>query len=426
MRDRRNLSSGEHSKYFISRYELAWAMALAGTGLGAGVLYLPFAIGTGGFLPIVFLTLFCVPLVFFSHRNLSRVCLSPAIPDADMHSTIKHVFPKRYSSLFIAICFLSVFPTLLIYAIGITNITNSFINHQLQLHAPSNSVVSVILIVCLVIVIAGGERWLLRVASAMVTPLTIIMSCLAVYLIPYWQWDLLIYIPSGERFWSVILLGLPVMTFSFYHAPMCAVMARAYREHDGSFEDHSRSIHTIHCLSTALLFIVILFFVVSCLLCLSREELLAAQHSNLPILSVLANTLDYSWFSLSAPVIAFLSIATSFFGFFLGTVELINGILSGVMNRVLKTQSVTPSSVRRVSILLAATGCWIAAISNWNILEVIAGLVAPMMAIVVFFIPLYAIYRLPEFEAIRNKAQDIYVLAGGLIVVTGFVVSLFV
>lgn len=410
----------------LTKYELAWVMALAGTGLGAGVLYLPFAIGAGGILPIVILTAFCIPLVFFSHRNLSRVCLSPEMPGADMHSVIRHIFAERYSSLFLLICFLSVFPTLLIYAIGITNITSSFISHQLQLAVPDKALISAVLILLLVSVLVGGERWLLSVASAMVLPLTIIMLCLAIYLIPHWQAEYLFYLPGKSDFGKVLLFGLPVITFSFYHAPMCAVMARQYREHSGSLENHCRSVDAVHLLSTALLFVVILFFVVSCLLCLPKGELLAMQHSNLPILSVLANRSGSSWFFFVAPLIAFLSIATSFFGFFLGTVELINGILSHAINRMAGWRAATPASVHRISIVIAALSCWLAAISDWDILQVIAGLVAPMMAIVVFFIPLFAIYRFKTLSSMRNTTQDSYVFVGGFVVITGFIISFIV
>ena len=204
------------------------------------------------------------------------------MPGADMHSVIRHIFSKRYSSLFLLICFLSVFPTLLIYAIGITNITSSFISHQLQLVAPDNVLISAVLIFLLVGILVGGEKWLLNAASAMVLPLTVIMLCLTVYLIPHWQVDYLFYLPSKHELGKVLLFGLSVITLSFYHAPMCAVMARQYREYAGSLKNHCRSTDTVHLLSTALLFVVILFFVISCLLCLPKDDLLAMQHSNLP------------------------------------------------------------------------------------------------------------------------------------------------
>ena len=211
-------------------YEAAWVMALAGTGLGAGVLYLPFAIGAGGFIPLIALTLFSIPLVYLSHRNLSRACLAPELPAADIHSLIAHTFPPFITQALLIVTFLSVFPTLLIYSIGITNVTGSFIGNQLQWPVPDASLIAVVLITLLITVVVGGEKWLLRVASGMVTPLAVIMLCLAIYLVPYWQLDNLIYVPKQVEIWKVILFGLPVITFSFYHAPMCSIMARGYRE----------------------------------------------------------------------------------------------------------------------------------------------------------------------------------------------------
>ena len=423
--DNKNITNtGSTTDPCMTRYEIAWVMALTGTGLGAGVLYLPFAIGAAGFLPVVILTAFCIPLIFLSHRNLSRVCLAPSFPGGDMHSVVKSAFPQSVSYFLLVVCFFSVFPTLLIYAIGVTNITGSFIEHQLLMPVPDKGLMGVVLITLLVAVLAGGEKWLLRVVSGMVMPLTLIMLCLAVYLVPYWKADFLFYSAERNEFWKVLFLGLPVMTFSFYHAPMCSIMARGYRDKKNSFIRNYSITDRVHLVSTVLLFAVIVFFVVSCLMCLSQEDLVSNQGANLPILSVLANQSGNPWFSIIAPVIAFLSISTSFFGFFLGTVELINRLLVWVVRVLLKREGVTPGSVHRVSIVFAAVGCWVAAVGNWDILNAIAGLVAPMMAIVVFFIPLVAIYRVPELSILKNPRSDVYVLICGVTVVFSFLISL--
>ncbi len=268
----------------------------------------------------------------------------------------------------------------------------------------------------------------MRIASGMVTPLTVIMLCLAIYLIPYWQLKNIFYTPNQVEIWKVILFGLPVITFSFYHAPMCSIMARGYRERQQScndrFETSCTKTDKVHLISTLFLFVVIVFFVVSCLMCLTQEEVVASQHANLPILSVLANKSGNPWFSFVAPIIAFLSISTSFFGFFLGSVELINVLLAKSAEIITGYKSVTPAAVHRISIVLAFIGCWIAALSNWSIIEAIAGLVAPMMAIVVFLIPVVAIYRLPGLKSFRNTVFDVYVLVSGAVVVFSFLLSL--
>ncbi len=142
----------------LTLYDAAWVMTLSGTGLGAGVLYLPFAIGAGGFIPIVILTLFSIPLVYLSHRNLSRACLAPELTDSDIHTLIEKTFPSYISRILLAVTFFSVFPTLLIYAIGITNITGSFIGNQLHLTVPDTGLMSVVLISLLVAVLTGGRN----------------------------------------------------------------------------------------------------------------------------------------------------------------------------------------------------------------------------------------------------------------------------
>lgn len=64
-----------------------------------------------------------------------------------------------------------------------------------------------------------------------------------------------------------------------------------------------------------------MFFVFSCVLTLTPEELAQAKVQNISILSYLANKFDNPIISYFGPLVAFLAIGSSFFGHYLGARE---------------------------------------------------------------------------------------------------------
>ncbi len=53
-----------------------WMLALFGTAIGAGVLFLPINAGLGGIWPLILMTIIIGPMTFLAHRGLTRLCLS--------------------------------------------------------------------------------------------------------------------------------------------------------------------------------------------------------------------------------------------------------------------------------------------------------------------------------------------------------------
>ena len=63
---------------------MRWVITLFGTGVGAGILFLPINAGLGGIWPLLIVTILIGPMTYLSHRALSRfVCASPD-PGADI------------------------------------------------------------------------------------------------------------------------------------------------------------------------------------------------------------------------------------------------------------------------------------------------------------------------------------------------------
>ncbi|MGI9275292.1 MAG: amino acid permease [Endozoicomonas sp.] len=407
-----------------SQKDTGWMFSHVGTGIGAGLLYLPISAGGGGIWPLLLMFLVSAPMVFLTHRGLTRFCLSASRPDSDINQTVHEHFGRRAASLLMVICFFSMFPVLLLYTIGITNVSISYVSNQLNWAEPSRPLITFLLVSAMVAMFCGNEKRLLRLITGLVFPLAVILLGISIYLIPRWQIAFILQPVSVEHCLETFILALPVLVFSFYHAPVCSAFARSYLSDYQEIHTCIAKTDRIHFVSSMLLLSVTLFFVLSCVMTMTPTQLQLARQDNLPILSVLANQTNNTFFSTLAPLIAFTAILTSFYGFFLGVVEVMNGLLSQGLRKFRPGHVYSASHVRRISLMGLAVSCWIAGVGDWSVLAMMEAVVAPMMAVVLFFLPVMAVYRIDCLKRYRRRKADAFVVVVGLIVVTGFLWSL--
>ena len=403
--------------------DTGWMFSHVGTGIGAGLLYLPINAGIGGFWPLLLMALISGPMVYLTHRTLTRFCLASRHPGNDFSAHVEDTFGSSVSKWLMLVCFLSMFPVLLLYTIGISNVTVSFLVNQLNWAEPSRSLIVLLLVVAMAVAFLGTEQRLLSLFRRMVFPLTIVLLGIAVYLIPQWRMDYLMQPVSLQKGTETFLLALPVLVFSFYHAPVCSAFARSYRQENPDLHACIRKTDSIHMRSALILLTITLFFVFSCVMALTPEQLAQAKAENLPTLSVLANQPGNRFFSTITPLIAFVAIMTSFFGFFLGVIELMNGLLSQGFQSFRPGKVVSAGHVHRVSLFIVALSCWVAGVGNWSILGIMEAVVAPMMAIILFFLPIAGLYRVKQLQQYRKPFWDLFALGVGTLVIVGFVIS---
>ncbi|BCZ17240.1 hypothetical protein NHP190003_05220 [Helicobacter sp. NHP19-003] len=162
----------------------------------------------------------------------------------------------------------------------------------------------------------------------------------------------------------------------------------------------------------------ILMFVVS-----FGEEVVVkgAKEQNLPILSYLANHFkDMKTFALVAPVIAFVAMGKSFFGHYLGAREGLNRILFYATK-----QKISPSNANKTTALLTFLVAWCVAYKNPSVLEIIENIGGPILAIILYLMPLYAIYKFPQLHKYKNLWQNLFILCFGLITISTAIYKLF-
>lgn len=380
-----------------------WILSLYGTAIGAGTLFLPIEAGIGGMWPLIVMLLLAFPLTFFSHRALCRFVFSGAADDRDITDVVESYFGRKAGNLLTLLYFLSIYPILLMYSVAITNTVESFLKNQIHLQPlPHRSLLAFVIIFCLMVVIRFGQHAIIRVMSLLVYPFIVVLLLISLYLIPHWNWTIFqsVHVArSSQPMWMTLWLIVPVMVFSFNHSPIISSFAMNQKRRYGANTDrHCTSILGI---SHALMVLTVMFFVISCVLSLSPADLREAKQQNISILSYLANHYNTSIIAMIAPWIAFIAIAKSFFGHYLG----VNEGLQGIYRRLLHKRK-QPQAEQWMVELAVIVSCWLCATWNPNILKMIETLCGPLIAVILFLMPMYAYRRIKALQPYRNAFGD--------------------
>lgn len=403
--------------------DTGWMLNLFGTAIGAGVLYLPITAGAGGIWPLIIMAILSGPMVWLAHRNLVRFCLSSSNPGGNITSTVREHFGERTGHLLTLAYFLSVYPILLLYAIAITNVVISYIEYPLQMVPPDRSVLSLGLVSLLMLAMHTSEIWMLRAVKLMVYPLVFTLIAVSFYLIPQWNGAVFDQPVNIKNLLLTLFIATPLLVFSFNHSPACSAFAHAYQGSLGNSSICYKKTDQVLKRNVLLLLVVILFFVFSCVLSLTPQELFQAREENLPVLSVLAYRSNNMAFSIIAPIIAFLAIASSFFGVYLGALEGLQGFITQQWVRRKIQRPLPHGAVHRGSVLFILLTCWTAGYANWDIIGMVEMLVVPVLATILYLMPIYAFYRVRSLKLFRNPLLDMIIFLVGLIAITGFLVG---
>ena len=318
--------------------------------------------------------------------------------------------------------FAAIYPIVLIYGVGITNTFDSLIVNQLGLPQVPRWLLSFVLIALMMGVMVAGQRIMIIVTEWLVYPLILILAGITVYLIPSWKFDasMLQLPPVGDLAMSVWMV-IPVLVFAFNHSPAISQFSLAQKEHYGALATEKAS--QILRRTTVILVIFAMGFVWSSVLSLGSTGLAEARAANLPVLSYVANVSGNPMISYLGPAVAIAAIVSSLFGHYLGAAEGLAGIVRGFYDH-----DGTRVSDRRlhgaIAVFMFLT-TWLAAIANPSILALIESLAGPVIAMVLFLMPMYAIHKVPALAPYRGKASNVFVTLAGLVAVGGILLSFF-
>lgn len=405
-----------------------WMLGLYGTAIGAGVLFLPINAGVGGLIPLIIMAILAFPMTFFAHRGLTRFVLSGKNPGEDITEVVEEHFGVGAGKIITLLYFFAIYPILLVYSVAITNTVESFIIHQLHLTAPPRAILSLILIVGMMTIVRFGEQMIVKAMSILVFPFVAVLMLLALYLIPNWSsaiFDTVSFNGAGtgtsHSLIMTLWLAIPVMVFSFNHSPIISSFAVAKREEYG--EGAEKKCSKILAFAHIMMVLTVMFFVFSCVLSLSPANLAEAKAQNISILSYLANHFNAPVIAWMAPIIAIVAITKSFLGHYLGAREGFNGLVIKSLRS--RGRKIELSRLNKITALFMLVTTWIVATLNPSILGMIETLGGPIIAMILFLMPMYAIHKVPAMRKYSGHISNAFVALIGLIAISAIFFSLF-
>lgn len=400
--------------------DTTWMLSLFGTAVGAGILFLPINAGMGGFWPLVMMALLIGPMTYLAHRGLSRFVCSSSIAGSDITQVVEEHFGKGAGKAITVLYFFAIYPIVLIYGVGITNVVDSFMVNQLGMASLPRWLLSGVLILGMMSVMVAGEKIMLKVTQFLVYPLVAILAFMSLYLMPNWNLAAVSEVPAAGDFLGTIWLTIPVLIFAFNHSPAISQFAVSLKRDHGA--NASRKADIILRNTAMMLVGFVMLFVFSCVLSLSPAQLAEAKSQNLPILSYLANVFDSGFVSYFGPFIAFVAIVSSFFGHYMGASEGMSGIIKKQLEG--KGKPVNEAKLNRFILGFMFLTIWAVAVINPSILGMIEALGGPIIAAILYLMPMYAVYRVPALKAYRGRISNVFVIIAGLLSMTAILYGL--
>ncbi|AZE46721.1 Serine transporter [Pseudomonas chlororaphis] len=403
-----------------SKHDTTWMLGLYGTAIGAGTLFLPINAGVGGFWPLIVLALLAFPMTFFAHRGLTRFVLSGR--SGDITEVVEEHFGIGAGKLITLLYFFAIFPILLVYSVALTNTLGSFMEHQLHMTPPPRAILSLVLILGLMAIVRCGQGVIVRAMSVLVYPFVAALLLLALSLIPNWNGAFFASANDGMSiplFLKTLWLAIPVMVFSFNHSPIISAFAVDQKRHYGAQAEGKSS--GILAVAHGMMVLTVMFFCFSCVLALSPADLAAAKAQNISILSYLANHFQTPVIAYAAPLIALVAITKSFLGHYIGASEGFQGLI--VKSLRSRGRSLSSCWLERCTALFMVLTCWAVATFNPSILGMIETLGGPVIACLLFLMPMYAIRRVPSLRQYSGQLSNLFVVLIGLIALSAIIYS---
>lgn len=408
----------------LTTQDITWTLGLYGTAIGAGTLFLPINAGIGGFWPLVIMACIAFPLTYFSHQGLTRFVLSGSSRQGDITEVVEEHFGATAGKFITLLYFFAIYPILLVYSVAVTNTVSSFMTHQLHMTPPPRTILAGILVLILMVIARCNKDIVVKTMSVLVFPFVFTLMGLALYLIPHWNDAILQqsvhFDIKDNHFWKTLWLAIPVMIFSFNHSPIISSFAVAQKNTYGNDAEAKSS--RILRLSHLMMVLTVMFFVFSCVLSLTPTDLIAAKQQNISILSYLANHFDHPLFAYIAPIIALIAISKSFFGHYLGASEGFNGLIIKTLRN--HEKNIPIKKLDNITAIIIGISAWIVATLNPSILGMIETLGGPVIAILLFLMPMYAIHKIPAMKRYANKLSNVFVVMIGCIAISAIFYTL--
>lgn len=402
-----------------SGFSMRWAITLFGTAIGAGILFLPLNAGAFGFWPLVFATVFIFPLVYFSHRTYARIVSGAPTKDhgKDVLQLVHHYMGSKAGIFIGSLYWLTVFPTVLIYGVSITNAVDSFIVNQLDGPEIDRWILASVSVFIMTIAFAFGRKPMLWLANALVYPLIIALAAVSIYLIPRWDFQSFFNYEYEDGAWGIvkgIFLVLPVLVFSFSHMAALSQFSLDMQKEYGAKTE--KVVSRTEWYTAMMLVVFTMFFVWSSVLALGADGMQEAAELNIPVLSYFANVTGTPFMAYMAPIFVICAIVSSYFGHLLGTEEGTEYLLRLAFPKQVKKHK--RKTMLALIYFITFVGTTLVAIFNPSIVSMISVVGGVFVAFLVYLLPVYMFKKLDVYERFKNDKWNYFVFGMGLVIMT--------
>ncbi|WP_370931534.1 aromatic amino acid transport family protein [Bartonella sp. DGB1] len=398
----------------LNKYDIHWILSIYGSAIGAGILFLPIESGIGGLLTFVMLLGLAFPTTYLSHKYLSYLILNSKNKNYDIVYGLTHSFGKYLGGFLLFLYFLDVFPLLIIYAVSLINNIDHISTNLLNITTPPVWISLLFITSLLLLLVNIGKDFIAKLISFLVVPLIVFLAIFSLAIIPFWNGAIFtdfsisnINILENNNLVKSSWLTISLMIFSFSYSFIVSPFVSSTKSRYGEFAD--KKINDILFYASLLIIATALLFVFSCAMILTSTDFALVKEQNINILDYFSQKLDNPILKYTSSIFAFIAIFTSFVGLLLSAKE----SLANLFLKISSKKYNNPLS----TIFLLLFICIIST-TNPNILNIIEFIEGPIVAILFFIMPTYALYRIPQLKKYRSAPTDIFLIIIGLLAIS--------
>ena len=396
-------------------------MGFVGTGIGAGILFLPIQAGAAGM--VCFLVSCCIAftLSYVTHKVFAKLIIDSGTPK-DFPQIVQGYLGNTFALVTTILFFLLMIGYLSVYVMGLNIGLSEYLYSLGIISHPVHSTYwfPLLTISVLVIIISLNEKIIIKIMTFITFPLIILLLLLSLYLTQYWHLSYFMRFPTPQKFFAGIFYNIPILIFAGLFFPPITSMILSHRKalHNKKQVQYY-SYKTIKYSQIVLLGFTV-FFTFSCLLATPPKVLESALGSNLNIMAILGKAYKTRSLSIISPLIAIIAIITSFLGYYFGAKESAKNLI-GIFLRKYKTVSEDDMNIILNAKLITLSinislgiYLWIIALLNFSVERFLSMTCAPITALLLYIIPFVIFSTISMYKRYRGFAY--YTLLVGAVI----------
>jgi serine transporter len=249
-------------------------MSLFGTAIGAGILFLPIAIGTNGVLSLLIMALLAYPLTHYSHKLLAKFIYSSEGLD-DITKVSDNTFGSKIGFMVTISYFLEIFIVLLLYTVALVNTCDLILSSNFGINESNRVLISFVVVSFLMFIISMGLDIVLKIISYLVFLFIFTIFVLSIYMMQFYNGGIFNDFNLGSvdlsQIFKSFIYVIPIMIFAFNHVAIISSMVINQKKEQKKIA--SKNIDKILRNSHILMDFVVLFFLFSCSFVFNVSEL---------------------------------------------------------------------------------------------------------------------------------------------------------